>query len=329
MEQVIRIGNYLIKEPVINILSDLKQALNNGKLRDIKDKDDEIIVTCPNDNHKGGQESTPDCHINLGHNPELPFGYFNCFACEASGTFDHFVALCSSTNDLNAQTWLIQHYGEYSPNAIILGDDINIYKKKKKVRYLDPKILDQYQSWTPYLQTRNLSRKVCELFKVKYDPEYRQVIFPCFDIHGRLVMMPKRNVDNKIFYLDSGAEKPLYALDYVVNNRIKSICMVEGPIDCLTCYSNNIPAIATLGVPSTEQLELLESLNITHVCLMFDNDEYGKKFTNFVKNYLYKHARRILVDVVQLPMGKKDINDLSKDEIMSLIDKYNLPTLIK
>ena len=155
---------------------------------------------------------------------------------------------------------------------------------------------------------------------------HRQVIFPCFDIKNNLVMLPKRNIDNKVFYLDKDTTKPLYCINYVANNNLRSICMVEGPIDCLTCYSNNIPAVATLGKPSVEQFEMLDKTNVNHIYLMFDNDDAGKKFTEFAKAHL---SKRIIIDTVQLPMGKKDINDLNHQEILELIKKNNLPVLTK
>ena len=44
---------------------------------------------------------------------------------------------------------------------------------------------------------------------------------------------------------------------------------------------------------------------------MFDNDPWGNKFLTYLKDRLDK---RILLVEVQLPFGRKDINDLSKDE---------------
>lgn len=319
------VDNYIIKTPLLEILENIKVILNNTKLKDIRDKGNELVITCPNDNHSGGCEQDPDCHVNLKEDDDvLPYGTFNCFACGAHGSFVKLVALCFSCAEVDAKQWLISNYGELLKDTIQLPTFT--LKRKNIINKIDTKVLDQYQSWTPYLQQRNLSRNVCEYFKVKYDPVHRQVIFPCFDIKNNLVMLPKRNIDNKVFYLDKDTTKPLYCINYVANNNLRSICMVEGPIDCLTCYSNNIPAVATLGKPSVEQFEMLDKTNVNHIYLMFDNDDAGKKFTEFAKAHL---SKRIIIDTVQLPMGKKDINDLNHQEILELIKKNNLPVLTK
>ena len=92
--KIIKVDNYIIEEPLINILYHIRDILNNGKLKDIEEKADEIICTCPNDEHDGGQENNPDCHIVLKDDGSVPYGTHNCFACNSSGSFVHFVALC-------------------------------------------------------------------------------------------------------------------------------------------------------------------------------------------------------------------------------------------
>ena len=49
---------------------------------------------------------------------------------------------------------------------------------------------------------------------------------------------------------------------------------------------------------------------------MFDNDEAGQKFTEFFKRYV---SKRILVLEVKIPNGKKDINDLTRDEFYNAL----------
>ena len=61
----IQVDNYVIDEPIINIVRQLKLSLVNGKLKDIRDGSDNIVVTCPH--HGGGHESTPACNIYVGN----------------------------------------------------------------------------------------------------------------------------------------------------------------------------------------------------------------------------------------------------------------------
>jgi hypothetical protein len=57
-------------------------------------------------------------------------------------------------------------------------------------------------------------------------------------------------------------------------------------------------------------------LNVIYTC--FDNDYWGRTFTETLKKKLNK---RILIVEVQLPAGKKDLNDLTKEELDKIIKK--------
>lgn len=131
-------------------------------------------------------------------------------------------------------------------------------------------------------------------------------------------MMPKRSIDTKTFYLDKDIEKPVYCLDYIVKNQFKTAIITEGPFDCLTGWEYGYPTCATFGKISDYQIDQLNKscLNILYTC--FDNDAAGKSFTEILKKKLDK---RIIIIEVQLPQGKKDLNELSKEELDKIIKK--------
>ena len=52
---------------------------------------------------------------------------------------------------------------------------------------------------------------------------------------------------------------------------------------------------------------------------MFDNDSAGRRFTEILKN---KISKRIIINEIQLPAGKKDVNELSKEEFQNLFKNY-------
>ena len=309
------IDNYLIDAPLINILERIKIELQFSKLRDIEEKEHEIIVTCPNSEHSGGNEDHPDCHINL-KDDDVGYGVFHCFACGAKGPFHHFVALCFDWSDDKAKQWLIRHYGRQISRRTIMGEPIRL-KKQVKTTYIDTSKFDTFASWCPYLAQRGISRATCTRFNVKYDPENRQVVFPCYDETGKLVMFARRSIDSKVFFMDKDVEKPLYGLDKIINQNISKALICEGPFDCLTANEYGFPAIATLGSPSIEQIKKLGRSGIRSLYVMFDNDEAGRKFTKFLQENLDK---RIITTVVIVPNGKKDINDLTRDEFYKAIE---------
>ena len=197
-----------------------------------------------------------------------------------------------------------------------MGEPIVLNRNKGIKKHLDESILDQYQTWNPYLAKRKLSREICELFKVRYDPKYRQVIFPAYDMKGNLVMLAKRSIDTKSFYLDKDVEKPVYCLDYVMKNNIKTVLITEGPFDCLTGWEYGFPTIATFGKISDYQIEQINKSCINIIYAAFDNDAAGRSFLETLKRKLTK---RIIVIETKFPAGRKDVNDLSKEELQEII----------
>ena len=313
----LKVGNYVLKASVIEVLQRLRISLTNGKLRDIKDGTENIVVTCPA--HGGGRESHPACNIYIGPDSKIEYGFFNCFVCGTKGSFLKFVAECFDSSEAFAQSWLLKNFeGELVAAALSMGDDIVVRRPKRQVVPLSEEILDNYLNWHPYLGERKLSREICELFKVKYDPKYRQVIFPAYDLWGHLIMTPKRSIDTKSFYLDKDLEKPVYCLDYIQKQGYTSAVITEGPFDCLTGWQYGYPTCATFGQLSDFQVEQLNQSCIKVLYTAFDNDEAGKKFTQRLK---YLLSNRIIVKEVELPPGKKDINDLSKEEFDSCMQK--------
>ena len=314
MRQLI-IDNYVINKPIEEILTLLKLSLTNGKLKDIENKGDDILVTCPH--HDGGHEKTPACNIYIGNDTKLPYGYFNCFVCGEKGSFLKFVAECFDAPESYAKAWLLKNFGgELVAKNLFMGEPIVLNRNKGVKKHLDESILDQYQTWNPYLAKRKLSREICELFKVRYDPKYRQVIFPAYDMNGNLVMLAKRSIDVKSFYLDKDVEKPVYCLDYVMKNNIKTVLITEGPFDCLTGWEYGFPTIATFGKISDYQIEQINKSCINIIYAAFDNDAAGRSFLETLKRKLTK---RIIIIETKFPAWRKDLNDLTKEELQEII----------
>ena len=89
----------------------------------------------------------------------------------------------------------------------------------------------------------------------------------------------------------------------------------------LSGWTHGIPTVATLGNISDYQIAQINNSCITTLYLGFDNDAYGQKFADLLKNRLDK---RILLIDVTLPKNKKDLNDLTDDDWQQIINKYFL-----
>lgn len=318
----LKIDNYIIEKPLIDIVNDLKLKYPSRKLNSVQEKGSEIVLTCVNKDHSGGMEQNPDAHINLDSS-KAAYGWYHCFACGASCSFIGFIQYYFESTYEYAKNWLITNYGIQAEEAVIVDEPIQIKNNNRNYNYLDESILDQYQNWTPYFSKRKISREMCENFKLRYDPKYRQAIFPVYDIKGRLKMLAKRSIDSKIFYLDKDQEKEIYALNIIQKNNIKQAIITEGPFDCLSGWCHGIPSIATLGAISDYQIEQLNKSCLTILYLGFDNDNAGKKFASIIKN---KVNNRIITIELQLPNDKKDLNELSEEDWNNLIDKYFINT---
>jgi DNA primase len=311
--QRLRIDNYVIDTPLYEVVNQLKLSLTNGKLREIKswaEGDDNIVVTCPNRHHAGGHEAHAAMNIYVGNNSKIPYGYCKCWACDFQGSFAKFVAECFEYSEDYAKKWLIDRYGTQVSTSVLLDDPI-IIKPKRSSAKLPSNYLDSLQSWHPYLAERKLSREVCELFKVKYDPQTSQIVFPCFDTAGNIIMAPRRSIVYKNFYINKDQEKPVYCLDYIINNNITTTMIVEGPIDTLICYTYGYPAIGTFGNPSPNQIEAINRSPIKVLYLAMDNDSAGRRMANTIKAGL---DPRIVVKEVIWPYGRKDPGECSYEE---------------
>lgn len=143
----LRVDNYVINKPILDILFRLRLVLTNGKLKDIKTPSggaDNIVVTCPH--HDEGRESTPACNIYIGEDGKLPYGFFNCFVCGERGSFVKFVAECFDSSEAYAKNWLIKTFeAELVEQSVFCDEPIQVNKPKVKTNKLNPKVLDEYQ----------------------------------------------------------------------------------------------------------------------------------------------------------------------------------------
>ena len=307
------VKNHVIETPIDTILKAVKSELTNGKLKSIQQKGNQIRVTCPH--HGEGQEKNPDCYINASKDGELEYGYCHCFACGFSGRLTKFIGECFNEDESFGEDWLVERFGDslLSEEAIDFPDfDLTT----QKVEYLDESILDNLQSYHPYMDKRKLSRQVCELFKVKYEPSTKCLVFPVYDEFNKLYMLTRRSVETKQFIIDSNKEKPVYLFNFVKNKNIKEVCVCESQINALYLWSLGYPAIALFGTGTKHQYEILNSSSIKHYFLCFDGDDAG---TKGIKRFIKNIRKDVFIDVVELPKGK-DVNDLSVEEF----DKLNI-----
>lgn len=322
--KVIKIDNTIITTPIIDILERIKLEIHNGKLQSMRVRGDNIRVTCPF--HKNGKESRASSDIYIGDEVDkLQYGWFKCFTCGVSAPFYHFVASCFDSSDEFAKKWLIENFADFTSDTQFNLPKIEIKPDKKRI--LDSSILDKYENFHPYLISRKISKQIIDKFNLKYDPKTRNIIFPVKDENSKLIMLTRRNVYSKLFMIDEDVEKPLYLLNYMLENNINNFMITEGQIDALTAFSYGMPCVATMGAISDHQISLINKSNVRVLYIMFDNDDAGYRFRDKLLKYIRKDIITVPVDINIA--NKKDINDLSKEEFNKCIEDAKVKNYIK
>ncbi|MFT4413168.1 toprim domain-containing protein [Fredinandcohnia humi] len=196
-------------------------------------------------------------------------------------------------------------------------------EEEKKFLPLNSDVLKPYLFRHSYLgKERGIEERYQRAFRVGYCKQSRAITFPWFDKNGSLINIKFRSVKDKRFWYYAGGQpikKHLYGLHIVYKTNSKRVFVVESEIDCITLWQNQIPAIALGGANLTKrQRELILQSPIETVVIATDNDKAGKKIA---KSIIQELNGLLELEEIILPEYAKDVNDLSSDEIMSIVDK--------
>ena len=317
----------IIKDRIIN--GDLKIILNRLKndchkpylFRDMKESRTDIICTCPF--HSGGHEEKASATFYKLHNKgKNQYGFLHCFACGKSTTLTQVVAHCFDEDNEFAENWLYNNFGgdRYEDNLL---PEINLTRTNlSKNKSLDPKILEQYDYYHPYMWERKLTKEIVDKYRVGYDPIRNAITFPVWDEKGVLKFVTARSVTSKRFWIPPDVEKPIYLLNFVLKEKPDTLYICESQINALTLCSYGYPAVGLFGTGSEHQTKILKKLGIRHLILCLDPDTAGTRGIAKLVKYM---PRDILIDVVDMPRNGKDINDYTKEEFESfpIIDGFD------
>lgn len=305
------IGNKVINAPITDILETLRKETGYRYFREVKLKGNNYTVTCPF--HKMGQESHASCQVFCDEaDPKVEYGYFHCFTCGENAHLYDVVAYCFNQNADFGKEWLLERFG----NTFIQYEETltDIILDKPKKTFLNPNILEEYNYYHPYMWKRNLTKEVVDKFQVGFDPKTQSITFPVWDQFNNLVMVTKRSVNTKNFFIPEDVEKPVYLLNFLLQEKQTTAYVCESQINALTLQGWGYPAVALFGTGSEQQMKILNKSGIRHYYLCFDGDTPGNKAINRFKKNIRKD---VLVDVVRIPFGK-DVNDLTEKEFKNL-----------
>ncbi len=250
----------------------------------IKQSRGQTKTKCPKCSHDRKKTSEPCLSVNIDE------GVWNCHNCGWSGSL----------------------------KKINYMEEIKYTKPKEK------KIISKYSSeFLNYFKDRGISEKTLLSNKVSEGLEYmpqcqkeRNTIQFNYYKNNELINVKYRDGD-KNFKLVKNAEKILYGLDHIVNQ--KEVIIVEGELDKLSFYEAGIKnCVSVPNGASNLKLEYLKDLpeDLERVYIAVDTDEPGIKLGEEL-------SRRIGRDIcyrVEFD-GYKDSNDLlSNKGVDSVVD---------
>lgn len=159
-----------------------------------------------------------------------------------------------------------------------------------------------------------------------YDRFSDRLMFPIFDVHGRVIAFGGRVLDGSMpKYLNSPEtilfEKNanLYGLNYARVARKKEIFIVEGYMDFIAMYQAGIHnVVASLGTAFTKGHANLIKRYADEVILLYDSDEAGIRAT--IRAIPILQAANIKVRVLHLPKGQDPDDYIIERGAESLIE---------
>lgn len=172
---------------------------------------------------------------------------------------------------------------------------------------------------------------ISEKGKDIYDKFRHRIMYPVFDIKGRVIGFGGRVMDNsKPKYLNS-PETPvfikgtnLYGFNYAIKEKAASgIIIVEGYMDLISLFQHGIKnAAASLGTSLTNDQAKLIRRYFSDVYICYDADKAGQ--TAAIRGMDILKAAGCNVKVLQVPSGKDPdefLRSHGSDEFLKLLDE--------
>lgn len=190
--------------------------------------------------------------------------------------------------------------------------------------------LDLPTGHTPYTkQFRGISPQTLRHFGAFYTSQVEKlqdrIVFPIKDITEKIVVFVARhtmsNGNPRYVNYPSGVRMPVFPSH--LPSGYKSMVLVEGIFDMLNLYDNGLENVVCAFGTNTLQNETKAKLlpfkaqGITHIYLLFDGDDAGRKAAQQLKPLVEQEG--FIVEVINLPEGT-DPGELDKEDIRSIAE---------
>lgn len=280
-----------MSDPVLDLL----QKNNLGYTVSGRD----YLIGCLNPEHP---DSNPSFRV------DRVSGVAHCFAC-------------------GFKTNLFKYYGVFT-NPVPL----KIAALKEKLAQLKTfgQELDLPPGYTPWTKTfRGISPATLKHFGAFYTNKEEKlvdrIIFPIKDITNKTQVYVGRhtlsNGNPRYLNYPSGVKIPLFPAH--LPSGYKSVVLVEGLFDMLNLYDNGCENVVccfgtnTLQNDTKQKLLPFRAQGITHVFMLFDGDEAGRKAAQLLKPLIEDEG--FVVEIVNLP-DDTDPGELDSEDIRGIIE---------
>jgi DNA primase len=269
-------------------------------------------------------EATPSWFCRIEDYRDIPAGTWSDSGATdhewSSGSFPRLLAFLKGITEEEAEDYLLETYGSFTEGYDEITLKVPELKINKRREYIPSSKLDSFEKDYSYLVGRGISESIAADKQIYFDKSKNAIAIPWCDGNGRIVNMKYRRVDSKIFWYEKGytpISKLIYNIDEIYRKNVRTAMITEAEIDALTACSV-IPAVALGGSNfSKNKAEILIKSPIQHLIIATDNDGVGRKTALLIANSLRDYMK---ISLFIFPPGKKDINDLTIDEINNGIE---------
>lgn len=280
-----------MSDPVLDLLK------KNGLAPTVSGRD--YLVKCLNPEH---EDSNPSFRI------DRVTGVAHCFSC-------------------GFKTNIFKFFGVFT-NPVPIR--IAALKEKLAELKIGGNGLELPTGHTPYTkQFRGISPQTLRHFGAFYTNQVEKlqdrIVFPIKDITGKIAVFVARhtmsNGNPRYVNYPSGVRIPVFPSH--LPSGYKSMVLVEGIFDMLNLYDNGLENVVAVFGTNTLQNETKAKLlpfkaqGITHIYLLFDGDDAGRKAAQQVKPIIEQEG--FIVEIINLPDGT-DPGELDREDIRSIAE---------
>ncbi|GAK00891.1 toprim domain-containing protein [Geomicrobium sp. JCM 19055] len=307
---MIRVRGQELHVDVMEELSFYIESFDRGS-----EKVDEFVSCSP-----FRSERTPSFSISLDTGQWIDFGADEYDLFKKGGLVKLLSFLRNETYE-EAEHYLLDRYGIDISDPDVLAFTIDLQEDSSNDRIIS---LDEYRKYAyrhNYLATRGISEKVQRSFKVGYDKRSKAITFPWMNRNDEIVNIKYRSVKSKQFYY-YGEGQPirnhLYGMNFIHKLNITEAYIVESEIDALYLWTHGFPAVALGGSNlSSAQSKLFTRSPIENLIIAVDNDSVGE----WISTAISKRLNGLMtLEKIKYPNHVKDVNDLSSDELVTVLN---------